>query len=73
MIWCKSQALMVFVCVCAMEQVLMEFPCELVSAVVAGRWAAASSPCRPWMAGYRARLAMAGVVTAIVRSSPLKP
>ena len=49
-------------------QVLIEFPCELVSAVVAGRWAASSSPLKPWLFGYQARLVMAAVVTAIVRS-----
>ena len=48
-------------------QVLLEFPCELVSAVVAGRWAASRSPFAPWMAGYQLRAVMAGVVTAIVR------
>lgn len=48
-------------------QVLIEFPCELVSAVVAGRWAASSSPLKPWLFGYQARLVMAAVVTAIVR------
>ena len=53
------------------RQVLLEFPCELVSAVVAGRWAASASPCRPWMAGYRVRLVMAAAVTAIVRAIPL--
>jgi PAT family acetyl-CoA transporter-like MFS transporter 1 len=53
-----------------MLQVLIEFPCELVSAVVAGRWAASSSPLKPWLFGYQARLVMAAVVTAIVRPSP---
>ena len=47
---------------------LLEFPCELVSAVVAGRWAASRSPFAPWMAGYQLRAVMAGVVTAIVRT-----
>ena len=32
---------------------------ELVSALVAGRWAAAGRPFAPWLAGYRARLALA--------------
>lgn len=50
-------------------QVLIEFPCELVSAVVAGRWAASSSALKPWLFGYQARLVMAAVVTAIVRPS----
>ncbi|BDA49693.1 Acetyl-coenzyme A transporter 1 [Coccomyxa sp. Obi] len=50
--------------------VLIEFPCELVSAVVAGRWAASSSPLKPWLFGYQARLVMAAVVTAIVYRFP---
>lgn len=40
-------------------QVLAEFPMELVSAVVAGRWAASAHPFRPWLAGYCARLGLA--------------
>lgn len=46
--------------------VLMTFPGELVSAVLAGRWAANADPFKPWMAGYRTRLVMAGVVTSLV-------
>lgn len=49
-----------------MVQVLIEFPCELVSAVLAGRWAAAASPVKPWMVGFRIRLVMAAAVTTIV-------
>lgn len=52
---------------CTELQVLIEFPCELVSAVVAGRWAASSSPFKPFLFGYQARVIMAGVVTTIVR------
>ena len=44
-------------------QVLIEFPCELVSAVVAGRWAASSSPFKPFLFGYQARVIMAAIVT----------
>ena len=51
---------------CAVLQVLIEFPCELVSAVVAGRWAASSSPFKPFLFGYQARVIMAAVVTSIV-------
>ena len=51
-------------------QVLIEFPCELVSAVVAGRWAASSSPFKPFLFGYQARVIMAGVVTTIVSPTP---
>ncbi|KAK9804906.1 hypothetical protein WJX72_011247 [[Myrmecia] bisecta] len=46
--------------------VLLEFPCELVSAVMAGRWAAAADPFVPWIVGYRVRLVMAAVVTTLV-------
>lgn len=46
--------------------ILLEFPCELVSAVVAGRWAAASSPFKPWMVAFRVRLLMAAATTTIV-------
>lgn len=42
-----------------LPQVLAEFPMELVSALVAGRWAAAGRPFQPWLAGYRARLVLA--------------
>lgn len=48
-------------------QVLLEFPIEVVSALVAGRWAASASASRPFLAGYRLRLGMAAVVTTMVR------
>lgn len=48
------------------RQVLLEFPCELVSAVLAGRWATAATPFLPWMRGYWLRLVMAGLVTTLV-------
>ena len=44
---------------CTAPQVLAEFPMELLSAVVAGRWAAAAHPFTPWLAAYRVRLALA--------------
>lgn len=47
-------------------QVLLEFPCELFSAVLAGRWAAGSTPFKPWMRGYWLRLAMAAAATTLV-------
>ena len=50
--------------------VLLEFPCELVSAVLAGRWAASSSPFKPWLVGYRLRVLMAVCATTLV-SLPL--
>ena len=46
---------------------LIEFPCELLSAVMAGRWAAGATPFTPWMRGYWLRLAMAAAVTTLVR------
>lgn len=46
--------------------ILLEFPCELVSAIVAGKWAAASSPFKPWMVAFRVRLLMAAATTTIV-------
>ena len=50
-------------------QVLLEFPCELVSAVVAGRWAAsASAAAAPGWPATVLRLGMAAIVTAMVRS-----
>jgi PAT family acetyl-CoA transporter-like MFS transporter 1 len=50
--------------------VLLEFPIELASALVAGRWAAAAHPLRPWLAGYRLRLAVAAATTAVVAAFP---
>ena len=40
--------------------VLIEFPMETVSAVLAGRWAV-GKPFDPWFVGYRLRLALAGL------------
>ena len=51
-------------------QVLLEFPIEVVSALVAGRWAASASAARPFLAGYKLRLGMAAIVTAMVRTLP---
>ena len=53
--------------VCCM-QVLLEFPIEVLSALVAGRWAASASAARPFLAGYKLRLGMAAIVTAMARS-----
>jgi hypothetical protein len=46
--------------------VLIEFPVELFSAVIAGRWAASAHPLRPYFSGYRLRLVVAACTTAIV-------
>lgn len=50
--------------------VLIEFPVELLSAVVAGRWSAGSRASRPWVTGYRVRLVAAGALTALVAAFP---
>ena len=46
--------------------VLLEFPCELASAVLAGRWASSPTPFTPFMLGYKIRLVMAAAVTLVV-------
>ncbi len=46
--------------------VLLEFPCELASAVLAGRWASSPNPFTPFMMGYKIRLVMAAAVTLVV-------
>lgn len=51
--------------------VLIEFPIELLSALVAGRWAASSHPLRPWLAGYKIRLSMAALTTLCVAFFPV--
>lgn len=51
-------------------QVLVEFPIELVSALLAGKWAASAHPFRPWLVGYRLRLALAAATTAAVWAFP---
>jgi MFS transporter, PAT family, solute carrier family 33 (acetyl-CoA transportor), member 1 len=50
-------------------QVLLEFPCELFSAVLAGRWAAGATPFGPWMRGYWLRLLTAAAATTLVRDA----
>lgn len=50
--------------------VLLEFPCEMVSAVLAGRWASGSSPFTPWMRGFWLRLLCAAGLTAVVAVFP---
>lgn len=51
--------------------VLIEFPIELLSALIAGRWAASSHPLRPWLAGYKIRLTMAAMTTLCVALFPV--
>jgi hypothetical protein len=48
-------------------QVLLQFPSELASAVVAGRWAASASPAKPLLLGFRIRLLMSLLSTTLVR------
>lgn len=52
--------------------VLLEFPCELASAVLAGRWASSPKPFAPFMLGYKIRLVMAAAVTFVVSHSRLE-
>jgi MFS transporter, PAT family, solute carrier family 33 (acetyl-CoA transportor), member 1 len=49
--------------------VLLEFPCELFSAVLAGRWAAGATPFGPWMRGYWLRLLTAAAATTLVSAA----
>eukprot|EP00198_Chlamydomonas_reinhardtii_P003051 XP_001692387.1 flagellar/basal body protein [Chlamydomonas reinhardtii] len=50
--------------------VLFQFPVELLSAVVAGRWAASRSPYWPFMTGYVLRLLTAGATVALTAAFP---
>ncbi|KAG2434741.1 hypothetical protein HXX76_007630 [Chlamydomonas incerta] len=50
--------------------VLFQFPVELLSAVVAGRWAASHSPYWPFMTGYVLRLATAAATVALTAAFP---
>ena len=50
--------------------VLIEFPIELLSALVAGRWAASSHPLRPWLVGYKIRLYVSLATTFCVAFFP---
>ncbi|KAL6784386.1 hypothetical protein ACKKBF_B01590 [Auxenochlorella protothecoides x Auxenochlorella symbiontica] len=50
--------------------VLLEFPMEMVSAMVAGRWAASGRPFHPWLLGYKVRLVLAALSTAAVYLFP---
>ncbi|KAH7621278.1 hypothetical protein Ndes2526B_g03619 [Nannochloris sp. 'desiccata'] len=51
--------------------VLVEFPIELLVAVVSGRWAASTHPLRPYFTGYKLRLFLAGAVTTVVYYFPV--
>ncbi|GIL91611.1 hypothetical protein Vretifemale_19225 [Volvox reticuliferus] len=50
--------------------VLFQFPLELLSALVAGRWAASHSPYWPYMTGYWLRLATAAATVAVTAFFP---
>ena len=50
--------------------VLVEFPVELASALIAGRWAASSHPLRPYFGGYKIRLVLAAATTTAVYFFP---
>ena len=45
---------------------LLEFPCELVSALVAGRLSARGRAFDPFLRGYLLRLLVAGILTGLV-------
>ena len=49
---------------------LLEFPCELVSALVAGRLSAKGRAFNPFLRGYLLRLLVAGVLTGLVSHFP---
>ena len=51
--------------------VLIDFPCELASAVLAGRWAShAGQPMQPWLVGMWIRLVMGAATTYLVGVFP---
>lgn len=50
--------------------VIVQFPCELASAVIAGRWAASGSPFAPWSRAYLLRTAAGVAMTATVLLFP---
>jgi len=50
--------------------VLAQFPVELLSALLAGRWASRASPATPFLAGYAARLVAAALMTLLVAAFP---
>ncbi|CAD7698104.1 unnamed protein product [Ostreobium quekettii] len=50
--------------------VLLEFPLEIVSAVLAGRWAARRSAFGPYLVAYHMRLVLACLITALVYVFP---
>ncbi|GAX76176.1 hypothetical protein CEUSTIGMA_g3620.t1 [Chlamydomonas eustigma] len=50
--------------------VLLQFPVELGSAVLAGRWASSHSPFAPFITGYFLRLVVCGALLLITASFP---
>lgn len=50
--------------------ILVQFPVELLSAVIAGRWASTHSPYHPFLVGYFIRLVMAVALTALTAFFP---
>lgn len=53
------------------SMVLIQLPIDLVSALIAGRWAVTKSPYPPFIAGFFIRLAMAGLLTYTVHIFPM--
>lgn len=76
-VWCQAAPLKLLEMGVSKEAlaglVLLEFPCELVSAVLAGRWATSSSPFKPWLRGYWLRLGAAAFTTTLVRETSGAP
>ncbi|MEW5299058.1 MAG: hypothetical protein WDW36_002107 [Sanguina aurantia] len=50
--------------------VLLQFPVELATALAAGRWAARTSPARPFLVGYGLRLVAAALTVWLVAVFP---
>jgi PAT family acetyl-CoA transporter-like MFS transporter 1 len=51
--------------------VLVEFPIELLVAVISGRWAASSHPLKPYFTGYKLRLFLAFATTTVIYNFPV--
>ena len=50
--------------------VLLQFPLELISALLAGRWAAGAQPLAPWFRAFFVRLGLGALVTCLVYVFP---
>lgn len=50
--------------------VLLQFPLELISALLAGKWASGTKPLAPWFKAFHVRLVLASLVTFLVWMFP---